>query len=269
MLDQEQDVVAEQQTESSPVESNEQQPTAEAASDKPESAEAPKEKEAPFHEHPRFKELVEQKNQAIESARKQELALAKMQAQFEMMQKASQPKVESETDKLYKDLEAVDPRLAKHLRDLETRAAKADEAMKGTSEFREWKQQQDAERSYQQAMGELNRLHGEYKVPKELSGFYEAQVKAIAGANPQMQVKDLANVYKTVHEQLNGYLESQKRQTIAQYSTTKKLDAKTPVVQQKGSAPGIKKPEYSTNPEEAKAQITKNIVKSLRAAKDI
>ena len=257
--------------ESSPTES----PSTESAPVQAEAAETPEAKapeapkEVPFHEHPRFKEIIEQKNQFQEQLKKQEIAYNRLQAQFEMMQKASQPKVESETDKLYQDLEKIDPRLAKHLRNLEEKTKIAEEAKAKASEWETWKTQQEAERTYNQAVTELNRLHVEYKVPKELTEFYDSQVRAVAAQNPNLQVKDLPAVYKSIHDKFTSYFEAEKRKTLATYTDTKKADAKAPAPIKKGQAPGAKKMEYSSNAEEAKAQVIKQILKRSAAQNDI
>lgn len=262
MLEQEQPDV---EVESSPTQAEQPAETAQAESAP---AEAAPEKEVPFHEHPRFRELVEQKNQYAEELQRQKTEFARMQAQFESL-RASQPKVESETEKLYKDLEAVDPRLAKHLRSLEERASMAESVKKDADEFKQWQQAQQQEAVRSQAMNELSRLHSEYKVPKELTGIYEAQIRAMAAANPQLGIKDLASAYKSVHDQLNGYIEAEKRRALTGYTAAKKTDAKAPTALSKGQAPGAKKQEYSKNSEEAKAQLIKNIVSRSRAESDI
>src|SRR5277367_6505762 len=66
----------------------------------------------PFHEHPRFKELVEQKNESLKRYQDIESRYKALEQQFSSLRE-SQPKPVSETQQAIEDLRKVHPGLAK------------------------------------------------------------------------------------------------------------------------------------------------------------
>lgn len=259
---------AQETVDSSPAENsgNEQQQP-EAQAEQAQASQEKTEKELPFHEHPRFRQIVEEKNQAKQMAEQVQRQLMQLQAQFEAQQKAA--KGQSREEALFKKLEAVDPDLAQVMRDTYSKAGEVERVNKELEEFKQWKSQQEAQVRAREAYSTIEKLHSEFKVPKELQDFYVAQIKAAASENPNMGVADLPHAYKAIHERLNSYLESVKRQERASYVQAKKSDVKAPPAMAKGQAPGAQKQKFSSNPEEAKAEIVKTILKQARASKDV
>lgn len=238
-----------------------------AAEQKPAEVEASKPVEQPFHEHPRFREVIEQKNKFAEELRQSQLAAARMQAQLDLLVKQREP--QAQENPLYKRLESIDPEFAKYLRGVEEKASSVEQLKKELAEIQEYRQKQAQQEQYSTAVAEVNRLHAENNVPKDMQPFYQARLEQMAAENPNLKFSDLAVAYKQIHGQFTSYLETLQRQKLAGYVQDKTKDAKAPAAQPKGQSVGVKKMEYSKDPGEAKAQLIKNILKQSRSSSDI
>jgi hypothetical protein len=226
---------------------------------------APAEKQIPFHEHPRFKELIEQKNQFAEQNKQFQSQLQDMQRRFQEMERVKSESSKQE-DQLMKQLKEANPEFARRFEKIEGLTALEAKVQ----QFEQWQQQQAQERTRQEAMTTLNGLYETNKVPKELHSAYEAMLDKAARENPNLQVKDLPNVFKQVHDNFSKFIESTRRADRESYVKEKKQDASKPVTQPKGKpVPSSKGTEYSKNEEEAKGQMIQKILKLSRAQNDI
>lgn len=262
-----QDMDAEIESEESSPSQEAQQPASEPVQEAA-PAEVEREKpELPFHEHPRFREVIEQKNQFAKELRQAQLAAERMQGQLDLLTKQREPGPQK--NPMLERLEGIDPEFAKYISNLEERAARVEALKADIDEIKGHRQTQEAKSTYDQAMTEVSRLHAEHKVPKELQEFYQARVERAAAQNPELKVSDLPHVYKRIHEEFNSYLEASKRQNLAGYVQDKAKDARAPSTQPKGKSVGTSKPEYSKNPSEARAQLIQNVLNQTRGAKDI
>lgn len=261
---------AEQQNNNNSAESDSQQASSSSAGQEQDNAAQAQEKQAPFHEHPRFRELVEQKNLAMREAQETRRALEQMQKQFEKrfaeVQKASQPVKE---DPMVSRLKGIDPEFGAWAEEM-SRLKNQSEEMRQQI-LQEVTQQQLVREARQAAVSSLNSLHEEFKVPKEWRNVYNDRIEAIAmREGEKLTPADLPNVYKRVHDELAAAREQDKRSHLATYASAKAQDAAKPGAQPKGKpAANGKKAEYSSDPAEARAQLVKSILNGSRAEKDI
>ncbi len=223
----------------------------------------PKTEEAPFHEHPRFKELVEERNQWKTKSSEYERRMADLDRR---LQDLSKPKTidpaQAERQELMTRLKGIDPAFAKLMEDLSDKASRVDQVNQTV-------QEREAEYVRNTAMTQINAMHAENKVPKEFQDLIQNQIELAAMRDPRIGLHNLKEVYQKVHQSFNGVIEGVKRSERESYQKAKTTDSNAPVTQSKGSPakPGSKPFEYSKNREEAKAQVTKQILEDLRRSR--
>lgn len=242
------------------TESPSEAPSSPNESSVPETAQSkPTEKYVPYE---RFQEIIQQKN---EFAKRQEELEARYKALEERVSRPREepkPKTESEIVKKFK---AVGPEFG-------TWAEQLESSQQELVALREWRAQAEQERIRGQAESELNRLHSHFKVPADEQDYFkdllQLKVQRIEAGGRMLGIKDLESVYKEIHDSENKRYEARKRATIANYASSKKADS-TPA-SSKGVAPKQvpTKVKYSTDREEAKAQIIKQALEQHRAAKN-
>lgn len=212
----------------------------------------------PFHEHPRFKELIEEKNSYKEQ-------LSRMQEQIERLSQAqSQPKSQdAQKDALLERLKGIDPEFGSLIETFKKNAEKLEQ-------LEQWKQQSETQTLQQQAVSTVTRLHEENKVPAEIRSFYDAMIRQEAASNPKLGLKDLPQVYKTVHERFTKYLDSTKRAERASYVQEKGADSKAPVSQPKGKTvtPQVRK-QFSKDSGEERQETVSEVLKLMRAERNL
>jgi hypothetical protein len=250
-------------SESSP-ESNEQQ-TAETSQPEqsdpsPAKEQAKTEDNVPFHLHPRFQEVISEKNAIKEqnAAFQRELAELKKQVQ------ASTP---AEKDELMDRLESIDPKFAALLKGMRDEQ----KALKQTiQDLSGWREQSSAQTTAQQVQGMKNQFYTENKIPEDRKGIYEAMVQAEASRNPNLQVSDLPKVMKQVHDSLGKMFQTAERATTKQFVDSKKAEASKPTSLPKGAPAKATKPDNtSVSASDLRAQMVKEALDSVRSAKDI
>lgn len=262
---QEIDVAADSSSEQS--EQNNNQASESSSNDSREAAPAPKaDPQVPFHEHPRFKELIEEKNtfksRLEENERTHKQQYADMQAKLEAFQKASTPKQE---DALMARLKGIDPEFADRfgkLGDIET-------LKQELQQVQSWKQEMAQERVRHEAVSARDKFYADNKVPADKQGIYNALLSHASNSNPNLGLKDLPKMLKDVHDQISKVFTSAQRDATKQLVEGKKADGSKPTSQPKGQPVKPGKPEFSKNPGEAKAQLIKDILAETRANKDI
>lgn len=210
----------------------------------------------PFNEHPRFRELIDEKNTL-------KTQLAEMQAQIQRLSTPQQPQTKEEKDAMVERLMGIDPEFGKDYAGLKA-------ALKELNELKAWKQQTETQSIQEKAVTSVNQLHEQNKVPAELRDMYNAALEAEARKNPRMTLNDLPNAYKAVHERFTKYIDSVKRSERESYVSDKRSDARAPSSQPKGRpVTGSTRKEFSSDPGEARQQTVSEVLKLMRAEKDI
>lgn len=216
---------------------------------------------APFHEHPRFKELVEQKNQALSQQKALEERLAQFESRWQQQQ-AQAPKAEASKDELIEHLRTIDPRLADRLEKF-TNALPKFETMQ--TELQNFKQEQFKTT----AINTINGLHESNKVAPEMRQWINNQLDL---QYMQGTLKDIPSAYKSIHEGYSKFIEGVKRSTLEGYVPAKKADSNTPATLTKGkpaSQSGKKASEFSKDPEVARQQVVSRYLKQVKAEADL
>lgn len=217
----------------------------------------PAQKEVPFHEHPRWKEVMEERNAERQRSQALEQRIAEMQRQF---QESSKPKPQ---DPMYERLKGIDPEFAEYMNGLKTRAEKA-EALEARLEQFEQNQFTSS------AKAAFTNLNTKNSVSPELASIYEQQLETAYARGEFKDLAGLEKAYEKIHGNFTKLLETRERQALEKYTASKKQDAKTPGAQPKGRAPTQSgKVEFSKNPQEARAQLIKHISESMKAGRDV
>lgn len=219
---------------------------------------APKEEQTPFHLHPRWKEMVEQKNEALGYAQN----LAQKYKELEQrLNKMSEPQIK---DEVYEQIKAADPRVADYLKETRDKALKVDELMAQLQESRE-------EQFRSQAVSNINSLHSENKVAQELQPLYNRLLDNAYRSGEIKSEADVKQAYKSIHEMFSKTMESVKRAEREAYVKTKQSDAKAPSAMPPGKAVShAKPPEFSKDPAQAKAQLIQRVLSlSKQSGQDV
>lgn len=188
------------------------------------------EKPAPFHEHPRFKELIDSNRtykQELETMR-QQLQEFQMRQRLEMeaRQQASQPKQEQPSyDELWQRLNGIDPVFAKAIREAYDKGSKYDTLAKEIEDIKAWRTEQANRATANEYESSMKKLHEQYKVPDNLRSRYEREVQAAIVQNRNLKLSDLPNLYKSVHEDYSKFIEDFRRTERESYVKEKKKDA--------------------------------------------
>lgn len=200
-------------------------------------------KEVPFHEHPRFKELIQEKNTYKQQYSQLENAYRHLAAQLQEMQNTfqaqSQVKQQQPTyEKTLERLKGIDPEFAEFQSKLYEDVNSVPQLQKELQEFRQWKQQVEVENLRTQATSRLEQLYNEHKVTPELKDYYREYIANRAYENPKAGLQELDAYFKEAHEKYSKLLDSVKRQERASYVSEKKKDG-TPATQTGGQPAAI------------------------------
>ena len=229
-------------------------------------AAAPKQEETPFHEHPRFKELVEQKNKALETTRALELKLAQLEGRLSQPQTAQQ---KAERDELIEDLKKIDPRLASRLEAFTKSSQTIEQLQKKLEELENGSKQRDQQAVVKESVARINSWHEANKLPPAIKNAVNAQLDVLymqGKLNPQ----NLEQAYKDAYEPYKQYAEEIKRETLKGYVPAKQADSKVPTSQPKGS-PAKGKPAQAPqfkNKEEMKSAMVQEFIKNQAAKRE-
>jgi hypothetical protein len=218
-------------------------------------------KDMPFHEHPRFRELVEQKNKYADSYKSLESKYAEMEKRLNEMTKATPSK--KEEDALIARLKGVDPEFGE-------RFAKLDATQQELAELKAWRSQMEGDRVREGAVNTIQSLHGQNKVSSEMQELYNEQLEALYARNPQGFLKDINASYKAVHERMSKVMEGIKRAERESYVQGKKADVKAPTAATKGKAVNpAKASDYSNDPALARQQLVQRVLKQAKASNNL
>lgn len=212
----------------------------------------------PFHEHPRFKELVSQKNEAMEQAKTLSERYAQMEEQIRKLQA---PQAKKEENPLYSRLKGIDPEFGGEFE-------KVASSLKELEELKQWKSNFEQEQVRTRTVATVNQLHETNKVPSELRELYNQQLEGAYARDPKTFMKDVSASYKSVHDRMSKILDSVKRSERESYVTGKKADAATPGVSKGKSVNASKEFKYSDDPGEARSQLVKRAIELAKAERE-
>lgn len=227
--------------------------------DKPEQSEA----EKPFHEHPRFKELVEQKNEALAASKALQDKYAAMEQRLNQMAQANQPKVEAKIHPMVEKLKGIDPEFAEAF---ETVMKQAELAPRLQQQYQEQQRQQ----AVTQAINHINSLHESNKVPTELRSMINDQIDVLVRRGEVKDIAGITSAFTRINSDYNKFLDTVKRSERESYVQAKKLDASKPTSQPKGKATSSapKQQTWSKDPEVARQQVVSRYLKTAKADAD-
>lgn len=237
--------------EQSAVSSEPQDESQQEGLDGQESKQAAPQKEVPFHEHPRWKEVMEERN-AEREARKQ------LEAQISELRKLQESQLKpKDTDPMYERLKGIDPDFAEYLKEVKTQAMAAKQLQEELAALKQ-------EQFTNTARATFSELNAANKVSPELAKIYEQQLEAAYSRGEFKDVNGLKAVYKNIHDTFTKVFEDHKRSSLAEYTEAKKKEAAKPAPQAKGKAP-------SSNPQKpmTRDQLVKSITSQLRASKEV
>jgi len=250
-----------QESQSSAVDSSQE------SSEQSAQAAAPKPDETPFHEHPRFKELVEQKNAAIQSTRALELKLAQLEGR---LQSAPTAQAQAEKDELIEDLKKIDPRLAARLEAFGTSSKTISDLQAKLEALESGTKQREEQTLAQNAISRVNTMHETNKTAPAIRAAIDAQLNSLyyQGKLDIRNQQAIDKAYNDAMEPFKAYAEELKREATKGYVQAKKADASIPSSQPKGTPAKAKPapaPQFKTR-EERNAAIAKEFIAN-RAAK--
>ncbi len=231
----------------------------------------PKQETTPFHEHPRFKELVEQKNDAQRQYQAMQAQYKAMEQQINSLRQ-SQPKAPTETDQLLEDLKKVDPRLAKVIESQLQAAETAKSVQERLSQFETRAQEESQQRTVASAVARINSLHETNKASDFGKQFINNQLD-LAYRGGKLDASDPAAIeaaYKQASDAIKAYEDNLKRTLTESYVQSKKADASTPTSLPKGpqAKPAAKPLNVPKGKDELKSAIVRSYLKEQAASRD-
>lgn len=225
-------------------------------------------KEAPFHEHPRFKELVQQKNEYAQKTQQYEQSLAQMQSKFAAMEQQLGQYNQSQKptyDPLFDRLKGIDPEFQGLVKSMYDELQQLRSVQDKIPQLEEFANHSRAEKTAAEANSKLESLYSSNKVSSELRPFYDAQIKArvyeLETNGQRLSVRDLDSIFKDIHDSTSKFYEGIRRKERESYVSEKKKDA-APATQTGGAAAGI--PSQQMTREDAR----KLLVNEMRRAKE-
>lgn len=227
-----------------------------------------KQETTPFHEHPRFKELVEQKNEALRRHQDMESRYKTIEQQLNSLQ-SSQPKAPTEFDQLIQDLKKIDPRLAGAL-EAQAKAAETSKSLQSRLEAFE-KQSQEATRAQavQTAVARINQMHESNKVSPEVKQILNDKFDLLY-MQGKLDPQKLEQVYKENYDSIKKYEEALSRSIRESYVKDKTKDALAPSSLPKGTQakPAAKPLNVPKDKDALKAAVVKSFLKEQSAGRD-
>lgn len=263
MMNDEQSEIDVDNTESS-SETNEQTEQSTDSSQESASQEAApvtKQEEVPFHEHPRFKDLISEKNQY----RSEVQAYAKKLQELEAKIAASQPQAQPQKDELMERLKGIDPVFAERFGKLN----EVDQLKQELNEFRQWREQSAAQQTQQQIQSTKDLFYTENKIPAERRDLYEALVSQVATSDPSLKITDLPRVLKSVHDKIGTMFQTVERSTTKNFVDSKKADASKPATLKKGAPAQSVNKESGMSRNDIREAIKAEALAEARANKNI
>lgn len=253
------------ENEGTEIESTQSDVVEESSSETPDSSQAgrqavaPKEEPLPFHEHPRWKEVMEERNSERQRAQALEQRLADMDRRY---QELSRPRSEPKKDALVDRLMGIDEDFGKRFGEISKQAELASQLQEQLNSFKE-------ERVVESLKGKFEDLASQNKLDPADKELYFARLDLAYRQGKLRSPADVENHFKAIHEPQAKRLEAYKRAAIEEYTKAKKADATKPTGQPKGKAPAAGKVDFSKmTQQEAKQFLNQQIVTQLRAGRE-
>lgn len=251
-------------------ESQSEAPESGQSTEAPAQAAAPKQDETPFHEHPRFKELVEQKNRALDSQRTLELKLAQLEGR---LQSQTPTQAKAEKDELIEDLRKIDPRLAARLEKFGGSLQTVEQLQAKLESFEKTNQEREQQTHAQNAISRVNSMHETHKVAPAIRAAVDAQMNSLyyQGKLDIRNPQAIEKAYTEALEPFKAYAEEVKREATKGYVQQKKADSNIPSSQPKGapaSKPKSKDVPQFASREERNAAIAREFIQQTRAKRE-
>jgi len=212
--------------------------------------------------HPRFKEVIEEKNSLKTRMEEQERTFQQRLKELESRLPAQQP----QKDELMERLKSIDPAFAERF----GKIGELDKIKQELSDFNQWRQQQAVQQVQQQISSTKEKFYTENSIPSERRELYEAMVRETAQANPKLGISDLPQVMKQVHEKLGKMFQTLERNTTKNFVAGKKAEANKPAPLKPGApARAVNKEQAPLSRAELRAQMVQDALSDLAAEKDI
>lgn len=212
----------------------------------------------PFHEHPRFKELVAQKNEYAEKVKAFEAKMAEQEKMLRSFQEKLNPPKPDKRQEMIERLKGIDPEFGSFIENVASQSQQA-------QELASWRREQELAQTRERALSAVEKLHETHKVAKEDRDLYNTLIEVEATRNPNATLNDLPAIYKSVHDKMNSRYEAIKRAERESYVVGKKADSSIPTSQPKGKPVDQSKEfQYSKDPYTARQQLVNRILKQAK-----
>lgn len=222
----------------------------------------------PFHEHPRFKELVEQKNETLKRYQDMESRYKTLEQQLNSF-KESQPKPASETEKALEELKQVHPGLAAAVKQALDGSSTAKQLQERLDAFERQAQESARQQTIAVAVGKINSLHESNKMSDFGKQFINNQLDLAyrAGKLNASDLKAVESAYSEAAKAIKAYEDSLKRDVTKSYVEAKSKDAAVPASVPKGvqAKPAPKSTPAFKSKDDMKAAIVKEYAKQRAA----
>lgn len=238
--------------------SSESQPEAQAEGKQA----APQEQNVPFHEHPRWKEVMEERNAEKQRSQALEQQLQQMQRQLQESSrpKSDKPDFNAVRTKMGERLKGIDPEFQEYMSLLEQQTIEAREESKAMRE----------ERLVENLKSKFEDLSAKSSLSPAIKQLYFAHMDAEYRAGRLNDPSSLEKAFNAVHSGFAKEQEALKRAAIEEYTKAKQKDASKPTAQPKGKTPQVGKVDVSKmTPEQARQAMNKHIVSLLREGRDV
>lgn len=222
-------------------------------------------------EHPRFKSLVEQKNEAQKQYQAMEARYKALESQLTSV-RDSQPKAPTETDQLIADLKKIDPRLANVIEGQLKASEQAKQLQERLESFEKQSQEQRQQQVLSTAVGKINSLHETNKMSDFGKQFINNQLDIAyrSGALDASDLKAVESAYSEASKAIKAYEDSLRRSVTESYVQDKKKDASVPASVPKGAQakPAPKPLNVPQDKEALRAAVVKSYLKERAANRD-
>lgn len=230
-----------------------------AASNEPTSD---KSQNTPFHEHPRWKEMVEQRNSASKRAEDLEKRYSEIAKRLEDNEKKIQSSLNPpKEDELISEMKKINPKFAERFEKLEAQ-------LKRVEEFDNRFKQLDTQDVQTRVTSTFQKFMSDNKVPTSLQKRYENELRAVAASNPKLSVNDIPQVLGDIHKEYTSFLDTYKRESLQGYVKDKAKDSSVPASVSNGRSvnPG-KDMKFSNDPDAARREMRKMALDIVKAGK--
>ena len=221
---------------------------------------AKSEDNVPFHMHPRFQELVSQRNSDRERASSLERQLQQLQEQI----KSSQP---AQKDELMERLKNIDPAFAERF----GKIGEVDSLKAELAELRSFREEMNRQSVQQRVQSAKDAFYAENKIPDDRKEIYEAMLVQAVSSNPEMAalpVSELPKVLKTLHDRVGKLFSTVERQATKTLVDQRKADAAKPLTAKSGQAKPVNQ-EKQMSKAELRAAMKAEILAEAGSGNDI